>query len=757
MTTALRLCAAASIGVWLAASAIAADDSKTPDAARPDPRLDQRITISTAYDSLQELCAKLTHTTEGRVQEPAARAPLGATSSSSVAQDKPEVADQETPAAPLVGQPSAKPTADKSRLSEPGEANGRPQGTAATPDANPAPAEGGRAPSTASPRDQEIARPISVEITCDPAIKEHKVVVRVKEQPLREVMRQVAVLFDFTWMQGPQEHPRYHLVQSGARARRGEELRRRLAAEKEARVRQVFHDILAALVAAPDELTDLAKTDADAVALAVTQPEEYRLLLALDERAIDDVLSGREVVVPFAELPPEVQERINSRFSGRSEDGSSRPPQPAGGYVRYRRDDEFWYGSIDVELLIPSADADRPERRNLGLLRSRPEWRMLQSQQQHLNEFGVTSDRVKTLRERLDLLGQMLGTDLLQRATREAAAEAIPSWARPAVEVEARPDKRLLPLGRQGAALRLGRTSAALPLLLLDVAETLDISLIADCYWTQRRRQWLDDSFDWRRAPIYPSLRDQEQQLCIDGNPEYVLKRICEGHLRGWVSDGRFFRLRNLLWFLDDPEEVPASAIRSWVRRTHDEEHIALEDYVDLLNRLSHRHWENLGWTDYVNPESPEKQLQALHNVSDSDYDPLKLFTLLTQQQRSLAQTTGIAVGDFPERLQPLMMALLGQKCLNPDRTDAPAIPVPIPEVRLFASYRARDTQDAGIEDMEAGGPYPRAFYIELWAGGVPDWQLVDRKWDHLGMDDKGRIEWWSYELKDRAAKAAKE
>ena len=708
MVRAIACCSLIALLMCLGAAAFAAD-AKTPDAARPDPRLDQRISVSVAYDSLQEFCAKLTRLTEAGAPQPGG---------------------QDTPGA-----------------TEPGEGDGQPQGIAPTNDGA----------SSANPPNLETARPIPVEITCDPAIKEHKVVVRVKDQPLREVMRQIAVLFDFTWMQGPQEHPRYHLVQSGARARRGEDLRRRLAAEKEARVRRIFHDLLAALVATPEELDDLAKSDPDAVALAVTQPEEYTLLLALDDRAIDDVLSGREIAVPFAELPPDLQERIAARLSRQSEDGSDRAAQLVGSYIRFRRDDEFWYGSIDAELLIPRAEADRPERRNLGLLRSRPEWRMLQSQLEHLNQWQATSDRAKTLRERLDLLGQMLGTDLLQRATREAAAEAIPSWARPALEVEARPDKRLLPLARQGAALRSGRTRAALPLLLLDIAETLDINLIADCYWTQRRRQWLEDSPDWRRGLIYPSLRDQEQRLCIDGNPEYVLKRICEDHLLGWARDDSFFRVRNLLWFVADPEEVPASAIRSWVRRTHDEERIALDDYVDLLNRLSRRQWENLGYTEYVNPESPEKQLRALHNVSDSDYDPLKLFTLLTPQQRSLAQATGIAVGDFPERLQPLMMALLEQKCLNPDRTDAPAIAVPIPEVRFYAGCRARDTKQPQLEDMEPGGPYPSAFYIELWAGGVPDWKWLDTERDHPGMYDRGRIEWWSYQLKDRTAKAAKE
>jgi hypothetical protein len=255
------------------------------------------------------------------------------------------------------------------------------------------------------------------------------------------------------------------------------------------------------------------------------------------------------------------------------------------------------------------------------------------------------------------------------------------------------------------------------------------------------------------RRPPYPSLRDEQQRVCIDGNPEYVLTRIGEDHQRTWKRDGEFFRVRNLLWFLDDPEEVPASAIKGWLRHTDDEEHIALDDYVRLVDNLSQRQWENLSYTSYLNPAFPEKRLYALHNISAEDHEPLKLFTLLTPQQRRLAHTEGIAVGEFPQRLQPLMEALLGQKCLNPDRTDAPVIAVPIPEVRLFAGYRAKETMQPGMEDMEPGGPYPRAFYIELWAGGVPDWNWFDRERDHPGMYDKGRIEWWSYALKDRLEK----
>lgn len=43
-----------------------------------------------------------------------------------------------------------------------------------------------------------LRRMSDVSITVDRTIRDHKLVIRVREQPLREVMRQIARLFDFT-------------------------------------------------------------------------------------------------------------------------------------------------------------------------------------------------------------------------------------------------------------------------------------------------------------------------------------------------------------------------------------------------------------------------------------------------------------------------------------------------------------------------------------------------------------------------------
>ena len=203
------------MAVLLGRPALATED-KTPDKTRPDARLDQTITISTAYDSLEEFCAKLKALTRGSAGGDSAEESPGEPSSLDETQPRAAVPQQTATPQPPAPQPVGQP----SRLSGFGGGNGRPQGVAPTGEAS---------PSTSAP----------VDISCDPAIKDHKVVVRVKEQPLREVMRQIAELFDFTWMQGPQEHPRYHLMQSTARAKLANDLRKRYITEKEARYRKV--------------------------------------------------------------------------------------------------------------------------------------------------------------------------------------------------------------------------------------------------------------------------------------------------------------------------------------------------------------------------------------------------------------------------------------------------------------------------------------------------------------------------------------
>ena len=775
MTNILRLCAAASIGAWLIASA-AADDRKTPDDARPDPRLDQRISVSVAYDSLQEFCAKLTHISEGRVQEPAARAPLGATSSEvagnprgletsrpivsaassfGVAQDKPEVADPTTPAAPLVGQPSAKPTADKYRLSEPGEEDGRPpvrpfeypqgrqgpvdsaqgkqgkQGAAATPDANPSPAEGGRAPSSGSPRDLGIARPISVDITCDPAIKEHKVVVRVKEQPLREVMRQVAVLFDFTWMQGPQEHPRYHLMQNSARSKRAEEMRQRYLKERSARYRQLFKNTVRAVKAGPDELRELAQSDPEAVALALTT-ERIGVLRALDEAAVDAVLAGQVVRIPLNALPADVQNEVKERFlrrwlmPGGYQPAGERPHTEADwrwdqAQLTYQRDEGWFQWHVSVMMDLPAANADTRPTSNYMVAFFAPQgmWTRLGGALASFEdrERGDSSERYQRLRS----LETDYGINIIDRAQKQGA-DVVPPWARP--DAASEPPK---PSG-EGVALKgaYASTYSWFPLLLRDVAEQLDINLVADYYWTQcdRSRDWPSRGSESRYAPVYPSIKDETGTYYVDGNPEYALYRICEQRGRGWIKDGDFFRVRNLLWFVDDPEEVPASVLREWMRRTDHEKHAAPEDYVYLVTNLSQHLAGNITATEYYDGSDELYIFNRATAVSYSagGYYAMKLYGLLGADLRKRAEEVGIGVNtELPQDL--LWMV---EQILTEDRShnNQPLIDrltdEQLSNLRLWTGRRQVEMSPDDTGGRQ--GVREHSFCIELWSGATPTW-----------------------------------
>jgi len=691
MVSALRLCAAASIGVWLIASAVA-DDRKTPDDARPDPRLDQRITVSTAYDSLQEFCAKLTHITEGRVQEPAARAPLGATSSVGVAQDKPEVADQTTPAAPLVGQPSAKP-ADKPQLSEP------------------------------------------VDISCDPAIKEHKVVVRVKDQPLREVMRQIAVFFDFTWMQGPQEHPRYHLMQNSARVKLAAALRRRYDSEREARDRRIFRDALRALKAGPDELYDLAQADPEAVAFATVYPDGCGPLTALSESSLDAVLNGEIVALPFSALPSDLQAYMRDQFLTRRKRWNANATGEEDlvwdqAELRFERVQTGLPGSIRPWVMVPRASLSPGKQANeelpLGFIRA-PTWTQYAAR---LWDFeNSDGEWMRDVYQKVHRLETDYGIKVIDRARTEPQ-DTIPEWARPKINHGVvRPGGESRPLKGKHGDLVL-----ALPKLLAEVAEALDINLIADCHWTHTSREWFMEQGDQGYTLVYPVARRGDDPCQVDSNPEYTLNRICEQRGRGWVKDGDFFRVRNLLWFVDDPEEVPASVLNAWMRRTKREKRVTVEDYLYLAESLSEKLAYNIHQTSYRGEPNGTYIGYPLRDASaiGRGYYPMKLYSLLAPQMRPRLSEVGIGLADeLPEDLMPLM-----QQALEAEQSIRGAqygwlAPDKIEGLRLWAGNRPGS--------LAGEGRFHLGFCIELWSGGQPDWN------DPKQTD--GRIATWDYPL----------
>ena len=663
----------------LGAAAVAADDAKTPDGARPDPRLDQRITISTAYDSLQEFCAKLGALTGATAQSAGADA---------------------------------------------GEANGRPpvrqaqgkQKAAPTGEANPSP-------------------PVPVDITCDPAIKEHKVVVRVKEQPLREVMRQIAVLFDFTWMQGPQEHPRYHLMQNSARGKRAEEMRQRYLKERSARYRQIFKDTVRAAGAGPDELRDLAQTDPTAVALAVTTPC-IGVLRALDDAAVDAVLAGELVKLPFSSLSADAQAAVKERFLRRRPTEADWLWDQAD--LTFQRDEGSFQWHVSVRLDLPAATPDtRPvQDYPVAFLEPQGLWPRLAYglARYEDREGGENSEPYQRLRS----LETDYGVSIIDRAQKQGA-DAVPPWARPGARSEApKPNGEVVALKGSYASFY-----SWFPLLLRDVAEQLDINLVADCYWTHcdRGRDSPSRDSESRYAPVYPSIKDEKGTYYVDSNPECALYRICEQRGRGWVKDGEFYRVRNLLWFVDDPEEVTASVLKEWLRRTDDEKHAAPEDYVYLVTNLSQRLAENIRATQYCDSSSEPRPLYRATAVSDSagGYYAMKLYSMLAPDLRKRAQDAGIDVNtELPE--DPLRMV---EKLLTEDRSynNEPLInrltPEQLSNLRLWIGRRVVEMPIDETGGRE--GVRDHRFCVELWGDGQPTW---------TDQGGKGRVFGASYWLR---------
>jgi len=255
------------------------------------------------------------------------------------------------------------------------------------------------------------------------------------------------------------------------------------------------------------------------------------------------------------------------------------------------------------------------------------------------------------------------------------------------------------------------------PELLLQVAEKLDINLVADCYWTYAPTDH-PRTRSSRLAPLYPSQSEKRGAYFVDANPEYALQRVCQRRTYGWAKEGKFFRARNLLWFIDDPEEVPASVLNEWMRRTKQENEIRVEDYIWVVNNLTPKHAGNLQWTRY-------KEGEPLV-LSNFDYWPMKLYAALAPGLRKTAEASGLNfTSDIPHDLDAIAKKVWD--------VTSPSRPEEFQKMsdeeyrqffaglRLWAGYRTCE----GWEPISISedGKKRRYFFIELWsADAKPDW-----------------------------------
>ncbi|UCH33211.1 MAG: hypothetical protein JSV65_11575, partial [Armatimonadota bacterium] len=548
-----------------------------------------------------------------------------------------------------------------------------------------------------------------------------------------------AVLFDFMWRQGPQEHPRYHLVQSEARAQLAHDLRARYFAERDGRYRRTVRNAIAAAMDPTEKLREVASVDPDAAAMATLMYERCRSFGALTQSAFDTLFDGGVVAIPFVELSAELQEAVKDGFRR----------ERVGMEERQRDEDWSWdtarllYGRVEKVgfpwafqgyLLITASDQPAQNLiKRLTYFHLRPGWTLWSSCADAVAEYEdqPPSGELYTERyERLRRLETECGIDVLAKARNEGT-EVVPEWARVGdAPTRVHASRELVPI-----ALTPAGGKWQLPLLLLEVAERLDVNLVADCYWTRSIFAGFPGPRDTRLAPTYPAIRDENEAYCIDANPEYTLDRIVRQRASACTKDGGFFRVRSLLWFVDDAEEVPASVLNEWIRRTHGEKRITVDDYLYLVSNLSPEQARNISATSYRGaPElgHRESPLNCAAKLRDTSYDALKLYAMLPPGLRIRAERAGIHINtELPETLLPQAQVLL-HGIQQSDLEFAYERPSEERE-RILGELRLW----AGIREHLREGP---RFCIEFWSGGEPHWE----DYNELVLTPTGRTwSWW--------------
>ena len=394
---------------------------------------------------------------------------------------------------------------------------------------------------------------------------------------------------------------------------------------------------------------------------------------------------------------------------------------------------------IDIMLFVwpRNPEVNHADQRFLGLFSLDSPWLSV-ADQLVSREDAVPGTRPWPVRrdddigDRVRALEGDYGINVFEKA-REQVEGAVPHWARPK-------DSPAV-TNPSATRVRIKADRAALPPLLLDVAEGLDINLIADCFWTQRDKRGPDEQSG--AVPLYPAIKDSDGVYCIDGSPEYTLTRISEQRGYHWVQDGGVFRMRNLLWFVDEPEEVPASVLNEWMRRTQDEKRISVDDYLYLVANLSRRLADNISYTNYRGRGarySRDDPLRNARSIADDHYEPLKLYSLLAPGLRARAGTDGIRLAtDLPQDLIPQVNALLTDRRNHIVRSWEQQRPEEVAAIygnlRFWALRRA-----SGASNSEADKR--QCFSIELWDQGQPgpDDEVDD---DHVA----GALMSWVYPL----------
>jgi hypothetical protein len=432
-----------------------------------------------------------------------------------------------------------------------------------------------------------VGRQVGVELAAAPDVADEPAIVFAREQPAHEVLRQLALLFDYRWRRsGGPGHSRYELYQDD-RGRQSEEARRsadrrQLLERLQRALRQrlaLAAQPAAELRAAADAYEGLGRGPGTGPPPGTPRPGTVDPLPLM--RRTGSGWPVREMTGGHWPAMARVAASLTAgqwaalgagrtlRFSTRREPGFVLLSSQLARELRAATPAVFppGYRPNYIQPGGPAATARREQR-------LRAQWR--QAEAFHLRAlieprsgYGLPQ---ATLRLGLtpvlpaDAGGERVQPSALALSTTEAApaagAAAEPSFAAddPVLGL-----KRALRLQLPAVPPEAG-TVERLNQLLTVVGEAYPVNLVADAY---------------RHPPLpWPALPGGETMALAEVLDRYVRPAA------GWRRDGDFLRVRRRTWYQDRLAEIPERVARQWAERLRERPRLATDELASLVLAL---------------------------------------------------------------------------------------------------------------------------------------------------------------------------
>ncbi|MCC2670835.1 MAG: hypothetical protein K0Q72_3306, partial [Armatimonadetes bacterium] len=543
----------------------------------------------------------------------------------------------------------------------------------------------------------EVGKQSGVALTPAPEVADEPAIVFVREQPAREVLRHLALLFRYTWTRtASSDPPRYRLFQD-LRSRR----------EEEALWEADRLQALARLRASLGKRAELSRL-----------PEDT--LLRLAERYDDHRARIRPLTPEQLQLPEfDLMRRAGSAGPVRELAGphwralthfavSLAPPQ----WEALASGKTLWFSTRDERTCLPLPAQTTRDLRAARPSLFAPGRRLRFADAESEANVRRMEERVAAqwqralayrVRVRLRLTGQpgqrraelelvpstvmppdFMGEQQLAPGPLKVSSEETPAASTPArVEVP----------GKKDPALEVRKLWKRTPpgdasgdwenRVLVRIAETYPINLIADAY---------------RHPPVRldPFPTEEERSL-----REVLDRQIAP--LSGWDRQGAFLRVRRRTWFLDRMAEIPERVADTWEVRFRKDPVAMLDDLSRLAVTLRDAQLEQFPLVMRergIRIEDPEVHLDAAH-VSF-----LRLYGSLTPAQRQALRTGArIPFWRMPAEAQRHLQAIFDEGAENAPEPPpfAGAPPAELSAPRVAATWIA--TEDGATLELRMEDP----------------------------------------------------